>query len=254
MNMKKTIILAASILALLSCSEKNIDVPYGRISLGVSSDMEIVVTKGITGEVDLRGYNISLIKEGVCQWTKEYEGIVESDLIVPAGSYSIYVENLTDAEAHASGMGLVRVAGSESFEVIGDAITDCAVHCKPVNSKVSCIYTENFKVVYGNTAVVTLDKADRDLEMQMTPFVGEEGVQIYGSEAYFAAEQEITWDVNAAVLGVAKHYTGKFTTIENKHTVIKFDAANSGMISIKVTVNDEISDVEELDVPIDPLS
>ncbi len=251
--MKKIYFLAAALLALLSCSKENPETSYGRISLGVSSDMEIVVTRGITSQADLAGYNISLSKDGILQWTKEYEDVRESDLIVPAGSYSIYVENLTDSEAHAEGMGSVRVAGASDVDVIGDAISECTVDCTPVNSKVSCIYTENFKVVYGNTAVVTLDAAGRSLEMEMTPYSADGG-QTYGSEAYFAAGQNITWDLNATVLGVAKHYAGEFTTVKDKHTVVKFDAANTGMISITVTVDDKISQVEELDIPIDPLS
>ncbi len=250
--MKRILFGAAALLTMISCSKEKQETRYGYISLGVSADTEIVVTKGMDSQADLSGYNITLTRDGVHQWTKEYETLKESDLIVSAGSYSIYVENLTDAEAHSAGMGSVRVAGSADVTVIGDAVTECTVDCKPVNSKISCIYTENFKVVYGNTAVVTLDASGRNLNMDMTPYV-EVGEQTYGSEAYFAADELVAWELNASVLGIAKRYSGSFTTMKNRHTVVKFDAANTGMISISVTVDDEISQVEELDVPIDPL-
>ena len=67
--MKKTIIAAAALVAMVGCNKGIIETPtaeaeLGYINLGVNTDTEMVVNKGITTEAYLSGYNITLKKYG----------------------------------------------------------------------------------------------------------------------------------------------------------------------------------------------
>ena len=102
--MKKIIIFAAALAALVSCNKSVIvssveaEEP-GFISLGISTSDVMVETKGLATNADLTGYNITLIDNDTPSkplWTKEYaDAQAESVWKVAPGTYTIKVENKT---------------------------------------------------------------------------------------------------------------------------------------------------------------
>ena len=91
--MKKTIIMAAVLVAMVGCNKSIIESPvadsdYGYINLGVTAETEMVLTKGIITEADLAGYKVNLLKDGMQLdgWPKAYSSITDANWKVPAGS------------------------------------------------------------------------------------------------------------------------------------------------------------------------
>ena len=170
--MKKTILIAAALVAMTACNKSLIEVSpvedgFGYINLGVTTDTEMVVTKadGETQTVDLSGYNVTLKQGDVAKWTKEYDEIDPEDWKVAAGTYSIYVENLTVEETYATEPGVVRVSGENTVVVTAGVSTPCEVKCAPQNSKVSLMYTPDFDVVFNDPSVSVKESDARTVAM-----------------------------------------------------------------------------------------
>ncbi len=255
--MKKTLIIAAALVAMAACNKDIIDystpAEYGYISLGVSADTEMVVTKAesapLTAE-QLKDYTVSL--EGTKEsWTSKYSA---ADWKVAAGTdYVLSLQNLTVAEAYASENGLLRLAGaSGTLEVKAGKTTECSVKCTPANAKVSFLYTPEF-AAYFNTSAVTMsnvvdgDYPARSLEMTMAATAD-------AAETAFAEASEHTWtlEVESELYG-EKTYTKDFTPRAASWTQITFDVnAADGSLNITVTVDDEITEVYEITATIDP--
>ncbi len=265
--MKKTLIAACAIVAMAGCNQSLIESPiaesdYGYISLGVTTDTEMTITKsgenGITTEATLTGYNISLTKEGANVWettSKEYEAIIANDWKVPAGTYKIYVENLTQEEAYQAngGKGTVRVSGESDVQVLAGLTVPCTVDCTPQNSKVSFLYSEKFAEVFNvSESSVKVGDSSRELSLNMTLTTDTDATL---DEAYFEPST-LTWTLTAKnMANEVKTYTKTFTTAKAKWTKITFDTGDTnGTIQVTITVNDQITDVSEITETIDPLS
>ncbi len=263
--MKKTIIAAAALVAMVGCNKNLIETPtvaeteYGYINLGVSADTEMVVTKGVTTEQDgliLEGYNINIKNsEGVALsgWPKEYEAIKDTEIKVPAGRYTVEVENLTDAEAHKVGeKGFVRVLGTGEVNVNAGLPADCPVACAPVNSKISFNYTEDFLKVFPQSEV-TAGTSERTLPMNMlSSTAGTDNLDA----AYFPAGSEITWTLTTTNASGTKTYSNKEAIVltQAKWTVVTFNVGSvEGSINVQISVNGEITEVIPVDAVIDPL-
>ena len=253
--MKKTIIIAAALVAMTACNKTLIETPmaeYGTISLGVSTDTEMVVTKGVTTTADLEGYNVTLKKDGnvVDGWPKEFENIKDSDWKVPAGSYSIYIENYTIDEAYDEDereMGVVRVSGETSVTVTAGISTSCTVNCTPQNSKVSFMYTPEFDTVFDEPSVTVKESNARTLDMT----VGESHID--GNAAYFEVGT-LTWTLTAKLGSQTKTYTKDFTTIKAKWTQVTFTTGSTdGQINVTITVDGAITETHTITATIDPI-
>ncbi len=263
--MKRTIIAAAAIVALAGCNTDNLsDAGYGYIDLGVNADSEIVVTKGISGTdgTDFSAYNVTLrnVQTGADVWTGEFSAVAADaeKWKVQAGTYSVYVENLTDAEAHpASGAGEVRVAGNSGNIVIAAGEKKTAgVHCTPVNSKVSFVYTPSFAAAFDEaSATVSVALSGRACSLKMASVAEDaETFNMESEAAYFPAAQTLTWTLSAAPnSGSAKTYTGTFTTEADKWTFIRFSGGDKGELTITVTVDNKIDTQVVVPEVIDPL-
>lgn len=246
--MKKTIIFAAALVAMTACNKTIIETPmaeYGTISLGVSTDTEMVVTKA--GE-DLSGYNVTLKQGDDEKWTKEYSAIQDSDLKVPAGTYTLYVENLTEAEAApVSEKGAVRVAGQEDVTVKAGIDNPVMVTCTAINSRVTVAH--DFGETFSDP-VITITDGSRALGMAW-------GHEIENG-AYYSAGKSISWNLTVTLGdGTTKKTYSKAnatTTVEKKWTQINFSPSNTdGNIKVTIVVDGTISETVEVSETINPL-
>ena len=250
--MKKFIVFAAALAALVSCNKSVIvssveaDEP-GFISLGISTSDVMVETKGLTANADLAGYNITLINKTTSQtWTKEYkDAVADADLWkVAPGTYTIKVENKTEEEVYRTSAGEVRIAGEAEVTVKAGQTSTCTVNCQPVNAKVSFCATSQFFEVFSAASVSVTD-GTRSVDL------GSVGTD-FGAEAFYNPG-EITWNLSAKIGETTKPYSGVVKLSAKKWSKVTFGTSSTnGVINITINVN---GTMEGVDVPttVDPL-
>ena len=254
--MKKIIVFAAALAALVSCNKSVIvssveaEEP-GFISLGISSSDVMVETKGLAANADLAGYNITLINKTTSQtWTKEYkDAVADADLWkVAPGNYTIKVENKTEKEVYPNNTsaGEIRIAGQKDVTVNAGQTSTCTVNCQPVNAKVSFCATSQFFEVFSAASVSVTDGT-------RTVDLGSVGTS-FGDEAFYNPG-DITWNLSAKIgeTETTKSYSGIVTLAAKKWSKVTFGTSSTnGVINITINVNGTMDGV---DVPttVDPL-
>ena len=253
--MKKIIIFAAALAALVSCNKSVIvssveaDEP-GFISLGISTSDVMVETKGLAANADLAGYNISLINKDNSQtvWTKVYaDAVADADLWkVAPGNYTIEVENKSEKEVYPNNTsaGEIRIAGQTDVTVTAGKTSTCTVECQPVNAKVSFCASSDFLNIFKVPSVSVTDGT-------RTVDLGTVGATL-GSAAFYNPG-EITWNLTATVDGKSKNYSGKLTLVAKQWSKVTFNTSSTnGVISITITVDGNMTEVNE-SATVDPL-
>lgn len=265
--MKKTIIAAAALVALAACNKTIIETPvsdYGYISLGVSADAEMVVTKAeedsytqVTGD-DLNEYLFTLNNGTSNTWVnKPFSEITDDDKKVPSGQYTMTVKNISDADA-VSGNGAMQLVGTEAFDVQSGKETSVEVLCSIANTKVTVALGEGFGS--GDDDVFTVTKEPIVLTqgsrtgINMTPGNHDsEGDE----EAWFNAGTAITWTLTATVKSTSetKTYSGNIAAenvVAKSWNKLTFKAGTNGNITLTVKVDEKTT--EQTYTPeIDPL-
>ena len=251
--MKKIIVFAAALAALVSCNKSVIvssveaDEP-GFISLGISTSDVMVETKGLATNADLTGYNITLIDNDTPSkplWTKEYaDAQAESVWKVAPGTYTIKVENKTEEEVYRTSAGEVRIAGQTDVTVNAYQTSKCTVECQPVNAKVSfCATSEFFEVFSAASVSVTNGTRTVDLGSVGTSF---------GAEAFYNPG-EITWKLSAKIGETTKTYSGIVKLSAKQWSKVTFGTSSTnGGINITINVNGTMTE-DEVQAPVDPL-
>lgn len=252
--MKKIIVFAAALAAIVSCNKSVIvssveaDEP-GFISLGISTSDVMVETKALAANTSLAGYNITLINTKTSEtWTEEYETAVANANLwkVAPGTYTIKVENKSESEVYpnTSSAGEIRIAGQTDVTVNAGQTSICSIACSPVNAKISFKATSEFLSMFqGATVSVTGSERTAELGSVTTSF---------GTEAFFNP-MEVRWTLKARVFSVAKEYSGVVTLEAAKWSKVTFKTnSTNGIISLEISVNGEITDIIPLDVTIDP--
>lgn len=252
--MKKIIVFAAALAALVSCNKSVIvssveaDEP-GFISLGISTSDVMVETKALAANTSLAGYNITLTNKKTSEtWTEEYEtAVANADLWkVAPGTYTIKVENKSEKDVYPNNTsaGEIRIAGQTDVTVNAGQTSICSIACSPVNAKISFNATSEFLSMFqGATVSVTGSERTAELGSVTTSF---------GTEAFFNP-MEVRWTLKARVFSVAQEYSGVVTLEAAKWSKVTFKTnSTNGIISLEISVNGEITDIIPLDVTIDP--
>lgn len=252
--MKKIIVFAAALAALVSCNKSVIvssveaEEP-GFISLGISTSDVMVETKGLTANASLDGYNITLINKTTSEelWTKKYaDALSESVWKVAPGTYTIKVENKTEKEVYPNNTsaGEIRIAGQTDVTVNAGQTSTCTVNCQPVNAKVSFCATSQFFEVFSAASVSVTDGT-------RTVDLGSVGTS-FGDEAFYNPG-DITWNLSAKIGETTKPYSGVVKLSAKKWSKVTFGTSSTnGVINITINVN---GTMEGVDVPttVDPL-
>lgn len=251
--MKKIIIFAAALAALVSCNKSIIvssveaEEP-GFISLGISTSDVMVETKGLATNANLDGYNITLINKTTSEelWTKDYSAAKNENVWkVAPGTYTIKVENKTMDEVYPdnTSAGEIRIAGQTDVTVTAGKTSPCTVNCQPVNAKVSFCATSDFLKIF-KTPTVSVTYGTRTVSLGAV-----EASQ--GTPAYFEPV-EITWNLSATVDGQSKSYSGTLTLVAKQWSKVTFGTSSTnGVIGITINVNGEMTPENET-VEVDP--
>lgn len=252
--MKKIIVFAAALAALVSCNKSVIvssveaEEP-GFISLGISTSDVMVETKGLTANADLAGYNITLINKTTSQtWTKEYkDAVADADLWkVAPGTYTIKVENKSESEVYPNNTsaGEIRIAGQTDVTVNAGQTSTCTVNCQPVNAKVSFCATSQFFEVFS-AASVSVTNGTRTVDL------GSVGTS-FGDEAFYNPG-DITWKLSAKIGETTKTYSGIVKLSAKQWSKVTFGTSSTnGGINITINVNGTMTE-DEVQAPVDPL-
>lgn len=250
--MKKLLFSVLAIAAMVGCKKTVIDSPsdqFGYVRLNLSTDTEMtVVTKADLTPEELGTFNVTLHNSTGPIDTKEYSVISESGWAVPAGTYNVYVENLTDAEATPEDdKGTVRVGCLvEDVSVAAGVPTEVTANCTPINSRVTVAYDENFETVFAEP-VVNIAGGTRSFDMTW-------GHEISNS-VYYPAGTELSWTLNAKLAGVDKMYnsTNPIMTQSGKWTQVTFSASTTdGSINVTITVSDDFGEPVQVFESINP--
>lgn len=252
--MKKIIIFAAALAALVSCNKSVIvssveaDEP-GFISLGISTSDVMVETKGLATNADLTDYNITIIDKSnsTTYWEGDYEQAKdESVWKVAPGTYTIKVENKSVSEVYPdnTSAGEIRIAGEKDVTVTAGKTSTCTVECQPVNAKVSFCATSDFLSIFSAPSVSVSD-GTRNVSLGT---VGED----FGKEAFYNPGK-ITWNLTATVDGKSKNYSGELTLVAKQWSQVTFNTSSTdGVINITIKVNGTMTEVNE-SATVDPL-
>ncbi len=258
--MKKVIIAAIALFSMTACNVfempqtqmPTVDEGYGYLDLGISSETEMqVVTKA-----GVLPNEYTIIVEGIDNNYK-YEGkYSEFGKTLAAGKYKITATNLTDAEAYPTEgeniKGFVQVRGVANEVVIAAGqTTPCTINAEPINSKVSFKYTENFAKVFPTITSLNVALDSRAFGMTASPVsVANDALD----NAFFPAGMSIKWTLDVKMNnGTDKKYENNFTTVIKKWSIVTFDVSETdGNVSVLVEVNDQITEVAEVPVTIDP--
>ena len=281
--MKKTIIAAIALVAMAGCNKTLIEAPvndadFGYINLGVTADTEMIVTKAATSDA-LDTYRVCLYSVAEDSKTPYWAGktigttvVSDNGFIslsdakenedlwkVPAGTYSIFVENEVESDLY-SAKGGVYVNGEAPVTVYAGLPTDATLNCVPKNSKVSFIYNDDFKTVFNtDDLTVSVSESARTVSLIPSYVSSEKTVDDTKSDfdaAYFGAGKSLTWKMSlmtTATNATAKEYTSSFNTTSGKWTIVTFSTGSTnGTINVTITVEGEIVDTETITFSLDP--
>lgn len=269
--MKKIMIAAAVLAALTACNKTLIEGPmadseYGYINLGVTADTEMEVTTKAGENTDNYLVTIRNSSSSVVTGYDNvlYSTIKNSEIKLPAGDYTVEVQNFKAEDLYDSPRtnGAVRVEGKASVTLAAGENKSVTVGCTPANAKVSVAYDSNFTTVFVNPSIKIKNSAK---EFTMTWGHNDTNAVYYNktkdnvsvminSDDRLMSVAELTWEMTATVGGISKIYRGTFNAPVAYWTKVDLKAGDSGIITITVMTNESISDVYTVDKVIDPTS
>lgn len=268
--MKKTIIAAAALVAMVGCNKTLIEAPmtdsnYGYINLGITADTEMVVTKATGDVTEDDNYLVAIFdasskpiwnesdgaNEGYILYNEE--NIANEDLWTrPAGSYKIDVKNMTDAAAlEERGKKQIGLSSYQEFTVKSGVENTVNVSCAPINSYVTANHDLSNQVFVD--PVISLVKSGQEYELVWGHYEPTSEKE-YG--VYYSGGTEVTYKLDVTMFGTTtkKRYTETITTQSGKWTQINFTSNNSdGTIIVSITYNDSYGDPVEITQEIKPL-
>lgn len=136
-------------LSLASCGTETIDCGYGYLEVSLHADVEIddaTRAPEALPESEYADYSVMLYDDnGILMWETSYAAFSANEgnlRRVPAGTYTVYVENCTAEEAE-EGTGMPRLAGSQEFVISAGRTTTATVACTVINAKITIAYDDD---------------------------------------------------------------------------------------------------------------
>ncbi len=196
------IVVACMILLMSSCQRDDMD-GWGYFDLSLSADVgisEAVRSAEALPQAEYQDYTIMLYKEGILQWETSYaEFVTDSEnryRRVPAGEYTVYVENYTALEAE-EGFGRPRYAGSGIFTVTAGRTAETAVICTMINAKLTLAYAPGLLDRFTPWGLSVADANGRKLVMDVKMSESHETAQVAYCNVAENGEAELTYTLVA---------------------------------------------------------
>lgn len=249
--MKKTIIFAASLLALVACNKEVIGTQnvseVGYLSFDATVEAGVKVETKAVSESELNAYKVTLSPG----WTKTYGEIQGEVFTLATGSYTVDAENITPIQAE-TGKGNLRIAApQQTIEVTANATATANLDCVPQSAAIILDYTDGFKGVFSDYSfVLTKQDGTKRQDGAVSLSLSE------GDTAYYNAESgsvvlvyTITGTHNSTG---AKTYSGQITLKRAYSTTVNVDQNSvSGGLKIVLTATNELTG-ETQTISVDP--
>lgn len=288
--MKKTLFAALSIVAMTSCNKSLIEAPaleseYGYINLGISSNSDLVVTKG--DGIDTSTYLVTLWRSNeengtytaLTGYPKMFKQISDDDnsvtgtqLKVESGWYKISVENNSSTTIYeASSKGEKHLSAESSpVQVTAGGTAPLSAECHVINTAVSVKPTAHFTNTFINEKV-TVTVGDRTWtyvnvtdDQNTTPATESSITFETNDQVFFPANTErnssyyadLSIVISASTASTPnKTYTLTRSSQRAHWSQITLDAGQNGSITITITAVDDMSKTPVTEtITLDPLS
>lgn len=241
--MKKTIFIAASLLALAACNKEVIYAPaaggMGTLNLSVASDDNITVVTKAAVSTDAFTVNIINDEETV---VKTGTPTALAVVLLDADTYHVYAENMT-ADAALEGNGKLHIAGQcAPFELVAGGTATAVVNCESVNSKITVSFADSFTNAFSSYTV-NYDQLNGDRDFTNV---------VAGTDYYYNITENNIVDVKltatAAHDSSSHTHTQQITLQAGYHYSVVYSAGSNGQVTVTVTADDHM---ELTNVPVE---
>lgn len=247
--MKKIWIMLSLALLSCACTKAGLEVVdedqnYGYLTLNLSSDNDVNLTKATQTVTDLGSWNVTVSQTGGSSVSCKASELSGKAFV--AGTYTVSVNNYVDdaaACAANSNWGAARYEGSTSVTVEKGKSNPVTVACGTAkNARFKVVFADSFKAIctgdYSLTTSMPRTLAfTKDTESKL---------------AYYAAGATVEYTLHYTYNGVSKNPTGSFTMGgAATEKTITISANNNGTISLTISYDDAFTDGGSETVEID---
>lgn len=235
---KSFLYIGAALILAAGCNKEVIrSEKSGLITLNLSSEQEVVLTKGSMESMDCSNFNVyitgttflseSYSKSYICsQMTK--------GVSIPYGTYAIAADNCT-SELAAKDLGQARYWGETTgINISSQVPVSVTVKCSMVNGKIQVVFDESFTKDFTNPSI-KLSQADRNVTMTLE--------QTLKSSAYFNVETTgttISYTIYGEIAGRTLEYSSSVVLSPAKCAIITIKSNHNGLIGPGVDVDDSM--------------
>ena len=235
---KSFLYIGAALIMAAGCNKEVIrSEKSGLITLNLSSEQEVVLTKGSMESMDCSNFNVyitgttflseSYYKSYICSQ-------MEKGVSIPYGTYAIASDNCTSKEA-ATGFGQARYWGeTKEIRISSQEPVSVTVKCTMVNGKIQVVFDESFTKDFTNPSI-KLSQADRNVTMTLE--------QTLKSSAYFNVEAPsttISYTIYGEIAGRTLEYSSSVDLSPAKCAIITIKSNHNGLIGPGVDVDDSM--------------
>lgn len=234
--MRKSFLYIGAALILAAGCNKEVLRPEqsGLITLSLSSEQEVVLTKG---SMDCSNFNVYITGTTFLSesYSKSYIcSQMAGGVTIPYGTYAIASDNCTAAQA-ATGFGQARYWGETTgISISSQEPVPVTVNCAMVNGKVQVVFDESFTMDFTNPSI-ELSQANRTVTMTLE--------QTRTSSAYFNVEESgttISYTIYGEIAGRQLEYSSSVVLSPAKCAIITIKSNHNGIIGPGVDVDDSM--------------
>ena len=232
---KSFLYIGAALILAAGCNKEVIrSEKSGVIALNLSSDQEVVLTKG---SMDCSNFNVYIT--GTTFLSKPYsESYICSEMAggvsIPYGTYAIASDNCTSEQA-AKDLGQARYWGETTgISISSQEPVDVTVNCTMVNGKIQVVFDESFTTDFTNPSI-KLSQEGRKVTMTLE--------QTRSYSAYFNVETigtPISYTIYGEIAGRTLEYSSSVKLSPAKCAIITIKSNHNGLIGPGVDVDDSM--------------
>ena len=235
---KSFLYIGAALIMAAGCNKEVIrSEKSGLITLNLSSEQEVVLTKGSMESMDCSNFNVYITGTTFLSesYSKSYIcSQMAKGVSIPYGTYAIASDNCTSEQA-ATGLGQARYWGETTgISIYSQEPVSVTVNCTMVNGKIQVVFDESFTKDFTNPSI-KLSQADRNVTMTLE--------QTLKSSAYFNVETSgttISYTIYGEIAGRRLEYSSRVVLSPAKCAIITIKSNHNGLIGPGVDVDDSM--------------
>ena len=233
---KSFLYIGAALILAAGCNKEVIrSEKSGLITLNLSSEQEVVLTKG---SIDCSNFKVYITGTTFLSesYSKSYIcSQMAKGVSIPYGTYAIASDNCTSEQA-ATGLGQARYWGKTTgISIYSHEPVEVIVNCAMVNGKIQVVFDESFTKDFKNPSI-KLSQADRNVTMTLE--------QTLKSSAYFnvgtSGKTTISYTIYGDIDDRRLEYSSSVDLSPAKCAIITIKSNHNGLIGPGVDVDDSM--------------